>query len=227
MTDGPGGEGAQATPAPERLPEMAPVEVIGTDADGDPIARPLGWPAERGPPPVIFMRPEAPGQPALAPGERVLARLKPAGRGKYLGSTFRRLGHAAPGGRILGVYEDGRILPVDRRHRAAWAVPPGAAAGAAPGDLVLAEPLPGQGAGPRPARILERLGPVAAPGAISLLCVHAHGIPDDFEAAALADGPAPPPNAAEWAAMDTAAAAIRLDVVNTEYFPDKVRNTGH
>jgi len=190
MTDGPGGEGAQATPAPERLPEMAPVEVIGTDADGDPIARPLGWPAERGPPPVIFMRPEAPGQPALAPGERVLARLKPAGRGKYLGSTFRRLGHAAPGGRILGVYEDGRILPVDRRHRAAWAVPPGAAAGAAPGDLVLAEPLPGQGAGPRPARILERLGPAAAPGAISLLCVHAHGIPDDFEAAALAEAAA-------------------------------------
>jgi hypothetical protein len=57
-----------------------------------------------------------------------------------------------------------------------------------------------------------------------------HGVALDLrrlalEAAALADGPAPPPNAAEWAAMDAAAAAIRLDVVNTEYFPDKVRHT--
>ena len=54
-----------------------------------------------------------------------------------------------------------------------------------------------------------------------------HGIGLDLrrlgaEAAALQDGPAPPPGAAEWAAMEAAAAAIHLDVVNTEYFPDKV-----
>ena len=36
--------------------------------------------------PLIYMRPERAGQPALAPGERVLARLKPAGRGKYDGT---------------------------------------------------------------------------------------------------------------------------------------------
>ncbi|WP_431268923.1 hypothetical protein [Dankookia sp. P2] len=44
------------------------IEVTGTDPDGDPIARPLGWKAEQGRMPVIFMRPERAGQPALAPG---------------------------------------------------------------------------------------------------------------------------------------------------------------
>jgi len=222
MADRPGGEGARTRPPPERLPEMAPVEVIGTDADGDPIARPLGWPAEQGPPPVIYMRPEAPGQPALAPGERVLARLKPAGRGRYLGSTFRRLGPAAPTGRILGVYEDGRIQPVDRRHRAAWAVPPGAAGGAAPGELVLAEPLPGQGAGPRPARIVERLGAVTAPGAVSLLSVHAHGIPDAFDAAALAEAAAAEAVSATGREDLRALAFVTIDGETARDFDDAV-----
>jgi len=75
----------------EALPDMLPVEVFGTDADGEPLARPLNWQGE-GRPPLIYMRPEAAGQPALAPGERVLARLKPLGGGKYEGRSFKRLG---------------------------------------------------------------------------------------------------------------------------------------
>ena len=39
---------------------------------------PANWDASAGPPPSIFMRAEPRGQPALAPGERVLARLTPS-----------------------------------------------------------------------------------------------------------------------------------------------------
>lgn len=175
--------GRRGLSAPDRLPEMTVVEVTGTDPDGDPIARPVQWAGE-GRPPVVFMHPERAGQAALAPGERVLARLRYIGGGKYEGRTFKRIGRANPA-RILGVYEEGRIIPTDRRHKADWVVPPGEAGDARPGDIVLAEPIPGYGLGPRPARIVERLGRMGEPRSVSLLCIHAHGIPDVFPAEAL------------------------------------------
>jgi ribonuclease R len=177
--------GRRGVSAPGRLPEMAVVEVTGTDPDGDPIARPLGWkPEEQGRMPVIFMRPERAGQPALAPGERVLARLKRIGAGKYEGTTVKRVGGAAPA-RILGIYEEGRIIPTDRRHKAEWAVAPGETGGASPGEIVLAEPLPGRALGLRPARIVERLGRLGEAKSISLICIHAHGIPEIFPSEAV------------------------------------------
>ncbi|MGK7867818.1 ribonuclease R [Falsiroseomonas sp. E2-1-a20] len=176
--------------APDRLPDMAPVEMTGTDADGDPIARPLSWDRALGPPPAIFMQREAAGQPALAPGERVLARLKYIGGNKYEGRTFKRLTRETPA-RILGVFEEGRIIPTDRRQKADWRVPLDQLGGARPGDIVLAEPLPSHHAlGPRPARIIEVLGRMGEARSVSLICIHAHGIPDVFPAEALEEAEA-------------------------------------
>jgi ribonuclease R len=182
--------GRKGMAAPDRLPEMAPVEMTGTDADGDPIARPLQWDRDHGPPPVIFMQREKAGQPALAPGERVLARLKFIGGNKYEGRTFKRLSRETPA-RILGVFEEGRIIPTDRRQKADWRVPEDQMGGARPGDIVLAEPLPSHHAlGPRPARIIEVLGRMGEARSVSLICIHAHGIPDVFPAEALAEAEA-------------------------------------
>ncbi|MBB5691216.1 ribonuclease R [Roseomonas alkaliterrae] len=176
--------GKRAMIHPSRLPEIAPVEVTGTDPDGDPIARPLQWQGE-GRPPVIYMRPEAKGQPALTAGERVLARLRPIGPGKYEGRTFKRIGGAPPA-RILGVYEEGQIIPTDRRQKGIWQVAPADAGGARPGQIVLAEPLPStRHFGPKPARITEVLGVMGEPRSVSLVCIHAHGIPDIFPAEAV------------------------------------------
>ncbi|MBR0669844.1 ribonuclease R [Roseomonas soli] len=176
--------GKRAIVAPSRLPEIAPIEVTGTDPDGDPIARPVGWQGE-GRPPVIYMRPEPKGRPALTAGERVLARLKPIGPGKYEGRTFKRIGGAPPA-RILGVFEDGRIIPTDRRQKGIWEVPRGEENGAKPGEIVFAEPLPStRHLGPKPARITERLGVMGEPRSVSLVCIHAHGIPDIFPAEAV------------------------------------------
>ena len=176
--------GKRAIIAPSRLPEIAPVEVTGTDPDGDPIARPLQWQGE-GRPPVIYMRPEPKGQPALTAGERVLARLRMIGPGKYEGRTFKRIGGAPPA-RILGVFEEGRIIPTDRRQKGTWHVPAGEEMGAKPGEIVLAEPLPStRHFGPKPARITERLGVMGEPRSVSLVCIHAHGIPDVFPAEAV------------------------------------------
>jgi ribonuclease R len=170
------------------LPETAIVQVTGTDRDGDALARPVAWERGAGPPPTILMAPERSGSPALAPGERVLVRLKPMGPGRYEGRTLRRVSETP--GRILGVFTprrgQNRIVPTDRRSKAEWVVPPGQDAGAEPDEIVLAEPLARDPhLGLKPARVLERLGKLGDARSISLIAIHTHDIPQVFPDAAL------------------------------------------
>jgi ribonuclease R len=171
------------------------VEVFGTDADGEILARPLAWKGS-GRTPLVIMAPERRGQPALAPGERVLARLRPIGPEKFEGRTLRRLSSAP--GRVLGVYRGapngpGRLEPTDRRQKQEWLIPAGETMQADPGELVLAEPLPHSRLGLPPARIIERLGRLGDPRAASLVAIHRHGIPDTFPEPALAEAEAAGP----------------------------------
>jgi ribonuclease R len=181
-------------PPPRRhsphLPETAIVRITGTDNDGDALARPVVWEADQGPPPVIHMRPEQPGRPALAPGERILARLTPDGPGHYLGRTMKRISETPA--RILGVFKPGRfdhrIVPTDRRSKAEWIVPAGGENGAKDGEIVLAEPLPDHHRlGLKPARVIEVLGHIGDARSVSLICIHTHDIPTEFPADAIHD----------------------------------------
>jgi ribonuclease R len=170
---------------PGRLPETAIVVVTGTDPDGDPLARLVGWEGA-GPPPVIFMHAEKSGQPALAPGQRVLARLKPIGNGKYEGRTIKRL--TSTPGRVLGIFRaPDRLTPTDRKSKAEWRIPSGESLGAETGEIVLAEPLPGDVYGLKPARITERLGRMGDAKSVSLICIYTHDIPQEFSPEALAE----------------------------------------
>jgi len=170
------------------VPETAIVQVTGTDPDGDAMARLATWDKALGPSPMIRMHPEAPGRPALAPGEKVLARLQSIGAGRYEGRTLRRLTEAP--GRVLGVFQRGRgenrIVPTDRRAKAEWIVPAGQDGGAEPNEIVLAEPLAQHHRlGLKPARVLERLGRMGDARSISLIAIHTHDIPQEFVAGAL------------------------------------------
>ena len=186
-----------------RLPESMVVQITGTDTGGDALARPVGWDGG-GPPPAIYMHPEPKGRAALAPGQRVLARLKPIGNGKYEGRTLRRL-ESQPG-RVLGVFrpaapsdepyrrghvaEAGRVVPTDRRVKAEWSVPLGETADAEPDEIVLAEPLPHNGYGLKPVRVIERLGRLGDARSVSLICLFTHDIPQVFPEAAIAEAEA-------------------------------------
>ena len=181
--------------APGHLPPVSVVQITGSDADGDAIARPLSW-DDPGPAPQILMAPEKRGHPALAPGQRVLARLRPVGPGRYEGRTLTLLPDAP--GRVIGVYrpappdhrEAGRIVPTDRRAKAEWVVPRGETAGAEADEIVLAEPLPHDRLGLRPARIVERLGRMGDARAVSLIAIAGNGIPHDFDRETLAEAEA-------------------------------------
>jgi ribonuclease R len=169
-----------------RLPENAMVEVTGIDRNGEAIARPVVWDGP-GRAPVIFMAAEAKGQAALAPGAKVLAKLRRIGGDKYEGRTIRRV--AGQTGSIVGLFhatlQGGRIEPTDRRQKTEWIVPEGETMGAAEGEIVRAEPLPGKVFGPRPARVTEKLGSMNDARSVSLIAIAQHGIPMDFPDAAL------------------------------------------
>ena len=130
------------------------------------------------------MAPEPRGQPALAPGQRVRARLTAIGRNRFEGRTVEQLEEAP--GRILGVFRaPNRLVPTDRRAKAEWLVPSGATAGAKDGEVVLATPLRGGRYGLKPAQVIERLGPADDARAVSLSSIHTHHIPTEFAPAAL------------------------------------------
>ncbi|SFJ08702.1 ribonuclease R [Jannaschia pohangensis] len=181
---------------PERLPPVAVVRVVGTDADGDLFLGPHDWTGD-GPEPRILFVPKD-GDPALAPGDRVLARLteiKDADH-SHEGRLIRRLSTGPQ--QILGVFratsEGGRIQPIDKGNDKDWIVPAGATDGARDGELVEAEQ-----AGPKArmglprAKITKRLGDPGAAKAVSLIAIHQHGLRDSFPADALAEAEAATP----------------------------------
>lgn len=168
--------------APNALPEVAVVEITGRDPDGELLARPQRWESNEEPPAILVLpgREQEAG-PAIGIGERVLARLSRTADG-YEARVIKRLGASAH--RVLGVVRDtpkgARIAPIDRKSRTEFALDTRDRAGARDHELVLAEPLSGRAAGFPRARVIERLGSMNAPKAVSLIAIHAHGIPTEF-----------------------------------------------
>ena len=165
----------------EALPSVAVIEVIGTDLDGELMARPQSW-AKDTPAPTIYVAPERRGPSALGPGERVLARLRRISGG-YEAKVIRRL-QAVPQ-RALGIYREidgyGRIKPIDKRAREDFIVAEGETLGARPGELVWVEVRRGaRPLGPKLARVVERLGEAHGRRSISLITIHDHDIPTKF-----------------------------------------------
>ena len=170
------------------LPKVLVLEVVGSDADGELLARPQRW---RGPdePPRIYLVAERRGGPAPATGDRVLARLQALEPGLYEARPIRVLGSGPS--RVLGIYdpetEGGRLRPTDRRAKREYGLRRDRAAGAEAGELVLAELLDEPGRfGLRPVRVVERLGSVDESRALSPIAIQEHGLPQAFPPEALA-----------------------------------------
>ncbi|CAA7620758.1 ribonuclease R [Magnetospirillum sp. UT-4] len=181
---------------PGSLPEVAVVEITGTDTDGELIARPLAW-EEEGRPPRIFMAPWRRGELVVGIGDRVLAKLRRLRGDDYEGIPIRAVGEARA--RVLGVYEpmpdgSGRVQPTSRKEKSTYLVPRGEAGGAEAGELVMCDLLPGRHYGLRQVAVKERLGRLGAPRSVSLVAIHANDIPfafpDEVVQAAQAAGPA-------------------------------------
>jgi ribonuclease R len=204
------------------LPETIEVERCGSDADGVPVARPLAWPGPGEPP--VFRLVEQAAADELPVGGRALARLIRRETGDIEAAPLRRLdGEAA---RIVGIFrstrEGGDVVPVDRRDRGEYRVLARDAGDVADGDLLVAEVVPARRDGGSRVRILQRLGPSDAPGAISRMTIAAFDIPSEFPPQALAEAAAALPIDAAGRSDLRELALVTLDDSDARDFDDAV-----
>ena len=173
---------------PGSLPDTMVIEVCGTDEDGELIAKPLTWQQE-GRPPRIYVAPVRQGEHPIGVNDRVLARLRRLRDGIYEARPIRRISEGPA--KVLGVYElaadgSGRLRPTDKRQKVDYVLDKIEAADAQPGELVLAEILPGsRHFGLKPVKVVERLGSMEDPRSVSLVAIHSYDIPCEFPEAAI------------------------------------------
>jgi ribonuclease R len=175
------------------LPSVTVLEVTGRDDDGDLIAKPVVW-EENGERPEVLLPvraargPEVDLEAGITVGDRILARITElegpdVGGYRFEASPIKRLPREKR--RLIGVYRahkkgGGTIEPIDRKQLRSWSIRSGDEGDAKDGDLVRFD-LAKKGRMHVPqARILEALGNPDDQRQISLIAVHAHGIPDDF-----------------------------------------------
>ncbi len=172
----------------DSLPPVAPIDVMSVDDDGDLVCLPANWLGDSDPPMIrVPARRAAAHKPAPGVGDRLLARLKPAGDGGYEAEIIRRIGRGAH--RFLAVYRKTRAggvaEPVERRTRHSFDIPRGEELSARDGDLVWIEARPHRGRGPVRARVREIAGHIADRASYSLIALASHGVPTEFSAEVL------------------------------------------
>ena len=181
---------------PNRLPPVSVLRVTGTDRDGDLFLAPHDWQGDAPEPRILFVPKD--GDPALAEGDRVLARLTEVAGADHSheGRLIRRLSTGPR--KVLGIFrrtsEGGRIEPIDKGADREWTVPMGATGDARDGELVEAEQTgPKARMGLPKAKVTTRLGDPGAAKAVSLIAIHQHGLRDEFPPEAIAEAEAAEP----------------------------------
>jgi ribonuclease R len=170
---------------PGGLPHVVALDIFSRDHDGLLLARPAEWPAENGAPPLVQVRTKR-GKPAPGIGTRVLARVFPAkdaGKGPaYTAQVLKTIEKSRE--TILGVLrktaEGFRIEPVERGEPEIL-IDAGALNGGKADDLVEVQPdSRGKRYGPPTGKVVTVVGSMASEKAISMIAIHAHGIPHTF-----------------------------------------------
>ncbi len=180
------------------LPAVVLAEITQRDSDGELIAVPTEWDTEaHGEAPRIRIHVPRKARPAEIPGvgDRALLRTEETGEEdeaiRHTGRVIKVLDRAKQ--RQLGIFRalpngGGRLEPVDKKQLGReLAIPPGATADAADGDLVAVEVARQGHFGLPTAHVKERLGSLKSERAASFIAIHAHEIPHVFRRETLAE----------------------------------------
>ncbi|MEO1718626.1 MAG: RNB domain-containing ribonuclease, partial [Pseudomonadota bacterium] len=191
------------------LPSVTVLDIIATDGDGELIAEPTTWDEEDGARPRGRVAPggtfSAPGRNAgrggargadraLGEGDRILARIEMLdaddaetdadyGALRFVARPMKRI--ARDRARLIGVFRatdagGGIISPVEKKARDEWRVRREDTGKAEDGDLVRFDVIRAARGSMPSARVMDVLGNPSDQRQISLIAVHAHGIPDEF-----------------------------------------------
>lgn len=198
---------------PGALPPVTVLDVTLRDKDGELIGRPAEWPEEQGVAPAVSIRQSSADRgkkkaPAVGIGDRILAKIFPAkdrAGPAYTARVIKVIDRRV--GAQLGVFRQtpgggGRLLPIDRRGEE-MVIDPESTGNAKDGDLVEVETSRNGGRYGLPrASVLSIVGSVASEKAISMIAIHAHGIPHIFPQAVIAEaeaaGPADMAKREDW-----------------------------
>nr|WP_246432692.1 ribonuclease R [Rhizobium leucaenae] len=191
---------------PGALPPIAVLDITTRDKDGELIGRPTEWPEENGVAPAVMIKQSSSPAgrngkgkaPVAGMGDRILAKIFPAvdrGGPAYSARIIRVIDKRLAA--TMGVFREtpgggGRLMPIERRGEE-MVIDPDYIGDAKDGDLVEVEVARlGRFGLPR-AKVLSVVGSVASEKAISMIAIHAHGIPHVFPAAAIGEADAAKP----------------------------------
>ncbi len=191
---------------PGALPPITVLDITTRDKDGGLIGRPADWADENGVAPAVMIKQSSSPAgrngkgkaPVAGMGDRVLAKIFAAvdrGGPAYTARIIKVIDKRK--GASMGVFREtpgggGRLMPIERRGEE-MVIDPDYTGDAKDGDLVEVEVARlGRFGLPR-AKVLSVVGSVASEKAISMIAIHAHGIPHVFPAAVIAEADAAKP----------------------------------
>jgi ribonuclease R len=190
----------KALKSPGKLPPTGVFDVVARDGDGDLVAEPADWERDAGPRPRVLVAEgrriktkDGDAGGAIGIGDRILARterLDDGGAYAWSIQPIKRL--AKERSKALGIFRlsprgGGDIHPIDKKEMRSWRVDSEHAGEAKDGDLVRFDLVRAGRFGVPEARVVEVLGNPNDQRQISLISVHAHGIPDVFPGRVLAE----------------------------------------
>jgi ribonuclease R len=174
----------------DAIPPVAPIDIMSVDEDGDLLCMPVNWRGEDEPPMIrLSARRAAKLKPPPGVGDRLLARLTPAGDSGYEAQIIKAIGKGAH--HFLAVFRKARrggaADPVERRTRDKFTIDPGDEGSAKDGDLVWLETKNIRGYGPKKARVRSIAGHIDDKHAYSTIALANHNIPIEFPAPVIAE----------------------------------------
>ncbi|WP_420851163.1 ribonuclease R [Rhizobium quercicola] len=219
------------------LPPVTVLDITTRDKDGELVARPAEWPDDAGVAPAVLIRQssvaKAKGKmPVGGIGDRVLAKIFPSKEPTgpaYTARIVKVLDRRRSANAALGVFREmpagtGRIMPIDKRGEE-MDVEASGVGEAKDGDLVEVEIVRSGRFGLARAEVKSIIGSVSSEKAISMIAIHAHGIPyifpDSVTREADAAGPATMSHREDWRSLplvtiDPADAKDHDDAVHAE-----------
>lgn len=184
---------------PDALPPITTLDIIGRDDDGGLIGSPVNWDAAaKGEPPRVHITtPRGGSAPVAGVGQRVLAKIfPPSGEHTQPSARVMKLIDTRKDA-ILGVL---RVLPdgtlrveATERRQSEMVISADDTCGAKHGDLVEIVPVGNTRYGLPRGRVVAVIGSIKSEKAVSMIALHAHGIPHIFPDNVIAESENLPP----------------------------------
>lgn len=160
------------------IAERMTVEITGQDSMGDLVARPLEWPDNLPMPQILIVKDHL--SPPAGVGDIVQAKIKPVGNLLYKGEAVRRIG--AGDNHIVGVYENGYVLSVDKRLKQPFRLVNLPAETLKNRDIIVVD-IPMIHSRDPEAKFIRKIGSEYDPFAATLISIYAHNLPVAFSEA--------------------------------------------